>query len=216
MDTRITALSNVTAVGVTGVGDSGDPWIVTFTDPGGQDVAQMTATDSLTGGTGITTIATDTGGVSNVDEIQSVYNNADSGTFTLTYSGQTTAATAFDAAASLIDTRLTALSNVTDVAVTGTGTSGDPWIVTFSDPAGAIDEMTATDTGLVEVNVVSETTGGAGTEKAAFHLGVDGVAVLPFTRNGWFVCGAAEALNYYTDTDGNVVVSVGYDTVGGS
>ncbi len=216
VDTAITALSNVVSVTVTGVGDGGDPWVVTFTDPGGQDVAEMTATDNLTGGTATTNIATTTAGVANVDEIQSLYNNADSGTFTITYSGQTTAATAFDAAASVVDTNLTALSNVADVAVTGAGTSADPWIVTFSDPAGAIDEVTATDTGLIEVNVVGEQTPGAGTEKAAFHLGVDGVAVLPFNRGGWFECGSAESLNFTTDTSGNAVLLVTYDTVGGS
>ncbi len=217
LDTALQGLSNITAVTVTGAGTSGDKWIITFTDPGGQNVAEITTNDTnLTGGTPSSTIATTTPGVSNTDEIQSVYNNADSGTFTLTYSGQTTAAIAFDVSASGLDTALELLSNVSDVAVTGAGTSGSPWLVTFSNPAGAIDEMTATDTGLVEVNVVGEQTPGAGTEKIAFHVGVDGDVVLPFNPAGWFESGSAESLNVTTDTSGNAVILVTYDTVGGS
>ena len=176
-------------------------------------VAEITTTDTnLTGGTPTSTIATTTPGVSNVDEIQSVYNDADSGTFTITYSGQTTGNIAFDATAAAVDTAMELLSNVTATAVTGTGTSASPWLITFSDPAGAIDEVTATDTGLVEVNVVTESTAGAGTEKFAFHSGIDGVLVLP-SKGSWFDCDTAEALTYTTDTSGNVAILVGY-TIG--
>ncbi|MCH6556470.1 MAG: hypothetical protein IH797_07690 [Chloroflexi bacterium] len=46
---------------VTGSGTSGDPWVVTFVDPGKQNVAEMTADDTnLTGGT--STISTTTEG----------------------------------------------------------------------------------------------------------------------------------------------------------
>ena len=56
------ALSTITDVIVTGSGTSGDPWLVTFVDPGNKDLPLMTANDTnLVGGT--TTIAEDTKGV---------------------------------------------------------------------------------------------------------------------------------------------------------
>lgn len=68
------------------------------------------------------------------------------GTFTLTYSGQTTAAIAYNATAATVQTELEALSNigVGDVAVTGA--AGGPWTVTFQGALGATDvaQMTAT------------------------------------------------------------------------
>lgn len=60
---------------------------------------------------------------------------ATGGTFTLTYSGQTTGTIAFNASASDVQTALEALSNIAagEVTVTGTG----PWVVTFS--GGSLD-----------------------------------------------------------------------------
>lgn len=215
LKTALELLDGITTVTTSGAGTSGDPWIVTFTSPGATDVAILVADDtSLTNGT--STIAEDTKGVTAVSEIQSVYNDAGDGTFTLTYSGQTTAAIDYDATAAQMVIDLELLSNVTEVEATGTGTSTDPWLVTFINPGGPLAEMTATDTSLVEVCVVAESTPGGGTEKAAFHLGIDGVAVLPHSPTGWFDCGAAQALSYSSDTSGNVVVMVEYETVGGS
>jgi len=58
------AISTITDVTVTGSGTSGDPWLVTFVDPGNRDVPLMTTTDTnLTGHTVGTTIAEDTQGV---------------------------------------------------------------------------------------------------------------------------------------------------------
>jgi hypothetical protein len=56
-----------------------------------------------------------------------------SGTYTLTYSGQTTGAIAFNATPAQVETAIEALSNVTDVEV-DTGT-GDNLLVTFVDTA---------------------------------------------------------------------------------
>lgn len=66
------------------------------------------------------------------NEIQKITINATGGTFTLTYSGQTTDAIAFDASSSDVQSALEALSNleVGDIAVTGN--NGGPWTVTFT------------------------------------------------------------------------------------
>jgi len=84
-----------------------------------------------------------------IDEVQQAYNNATAGTFTLTFSGQTTADIAYNASAAIVESSLEALSNITDVTVTGVGTSGDPWVVTFVNPGKQnVAEMTADDSNL--------------------------------------------------------------------
>jgi hypothetical protein len=65
------------------------------------------------------------------------------GTFTLTYSGQTTAAIAYNAAAGTVQSRLEALSNLGTNRVSATGSAGGPYTVSFR---GGLDvaQMTAT------------------------------------------------------------------------
>lgn len=66
------------------------------------------------------------------NEIQSFYvSNASSGTFTLTYSGQTTGNLAWNISAGALKTALELLSTIDLVDVTGSGTSGSPWLVEF-------------------------------------------------------------------------------------
>lgn len=141
MDTRLQALSNVTAVTVTG--SDAFPMVVEFTDPTGA-IDLMTFDDALlTGDTvGVTVVETQAG-VDNVYEVVSFWIDGDTGTFTLSYGGQTSASIVYSANAALIDTRLTALSTITDVAVTGAGTLLSPFVVTFADPAGAATAITA-------------------------------------------------------------------------
>ena len=81
------------------------------------------------------------------DTVQRVENDATGGTFTLTYDGQTTAATAFDTTAATVKTNIEALSNVTAATVTGTGTAATPWVIFFNTATGQ-NIMTADDTGL--------------------------------------------------------------------
>lgn len=77
------------------------------------------------------------------NELQSVETDATGGTFTLTFDGETTAATAYDAPSSAVEAALEALSTVDDVAVTGAGTSADPWLVEFVGSAvGGTDQPT--------------------------------------------------------------------------
>ncbi len=97
-----------------------------------------------------------------IDEVQQVYNNATAGTFTLTFSGQTTADIAYNASAAIVESSLEALSNITDVTVTGGGTSGDPWVVSFVDPGKQnVAEITADDSNLTGgTSTISTTTEG--------------------------------------------------------
>jgi hypothetical protein len=65
------------------------------------------------------------------------------GTFTLTYSGQTTAAIAYNASALVVQQRLVALSNVEEGGVSVTGSNGGPYTVTFTSGQD-VAQMTAT------------------------------------------------------------------------
>ncbi len=149
VEAALEALPNITDVFVYGTGTSADPWVVEFRDPGGQDVAQMTADDSgLTGGT--TTITTSIQG-------------SDGGTFTLTFDGQTTSALAYNATASQVEAALEALPNITNVTVTGSGTSSDPWVVTFVDPGDQdVKQLTADDSNLSGTTTITTVTEGRG------------------------------------------------------
>ena len=99
--------------------------MITFLDPGGQNIDEITTDDTLL--VGSSTVVTTT-----------------EGTFTLTFGGQTTAAIDFDALAMDVETALDALSSIEDVSVTGSGTLGDKWMVTFLDP-GAMDVSAMTE-----------------------------------------------------------------------
>lgn len=91
-------------------------------------------------------------GVDVVAEVQTVDTDGTGGDFTLTLNGQETAAIAYNATTATMDTRIQALAAVT--AVTVTGSTGGPWVITFNDGLGPLGIMTADDTGLT-----GETTG---------------------------------------------------------
>lgn len=141
-------LSNITSVYVTGNGIASDPWVVRFFDPYVAP-APFTQNDSgLTGGT-LTYNQTLAGG--------------GGGTFTLTLDGQTTGTISWDADAATVTTALEALSNVTDVTVTGTGISTDPWVVEFVDPGAQDVPLMSGDPGNLNGSVyISETQSGYG------------------------------------------------------
>jgi hypothetical protein len=71
------------------------------------------------------------------------------GTFTLTYSGQTTAAIAYNATAAAVQSALEALSNIApgDVAVTGGPGPGTPYDVTFGGAYAGTDVTSMTAAG---------------------------------------------------------------------
>lgn len=118
-------------------------------------------------------------GPTGLDEVQTVTisGGPTGGTFTLTYSGQTTAAIAYNASASAVRSALGALSNLNAEDITVTGANGGPYTVTFG--AGAVEgqnvaQMTATGsfTGGSSPSVaVATTIGGGGA------VVVDGVSI---------------------------------------
>lgn len=98
--------------------------------------------------------------VSSGNEVQSVtVSGASSGTFTLTYAGQTTSGVAFDAAASAVQTALRALSNIGSGNVTVGGANGGPFTVTFTGTLRDtnVAQMTASAAGLDAGTVVVAT-----------------------------------------------------------
>ncbi|WP_280393054.1 hypothetical protein [Nocardia wallacei] len=84
----------------------------------------------------------------NTNEVQTVTvtGGPTGGTFTLTYSGQTTSAIAYNASASTVQTAIAALSNVGSGNVAVTGSNGGPYTVTFQGTLGSknVAQMTAT------------------------------------------------------------------------
>jgi hypothetical protein len=86
-----------------------------------------------------------------VNEIQVLLVDATGGTYTLTYSGQTTAAIAYDAAASAVQSALEALSNLApgDVAVSQEA-AGQPYVIEFGGTLANtnVTQITTTDTAL--------------------------------------------------------------------
>ncbi|MGW5689784.1 hypothetical protein ACWEWX_02135 [Streptomyces asiaticus] len=114
------------------------------------------------------------------------------GTYTLTFSGQTTAGIAYNATAAQVKTALEALSNVNpgDVTVTGGPHPGTPVVVTFVGQylGDDVGQMTASGAGLTggtspAVSVATTTAGGTatasdGTETLAGFL-VDGIFFNP-------------------------------------
>lgn len=163
LETNLEALSNITDVTVTGSGTPADPYVVTFDDPGSQNVVEMTGdASSLTGGGGqVTTI---TNAVASADEQQTVTIGVavTGGTFTLSFQEEETAAIAYNAAASAVETALESLSTIDGVTVSGS--AGGPWTVTFDSAlhsATNVELLVADGTNLI---------GGAGTETLSYTV----------------------------------------------
>lgn len=122
VQSALIALSNIGASDVSVSGSAGGPYTVTFQGAlAGTDVAELTASAT---------------GLQGTDEIQHLTVDATNGDYTLTFSGQTTAAIDHDAVAADVQAALVALSNIApgDVVVTGgPGDSGGttPYILTF-------------------------------------------------------------------------------------
>lgn len=116
-------------------GTSGNPWVVEFQDPHVLAAGVMTGDGSgLTGGTlTITTI---------LDPAL---------TFTLSIQAETTASIAWDATTTVVNDRLEALNAVNDVTVSGDGSPGSPYKVTFVDPEVLLGPMFGTGTGLTVI-----------------------------------------------------------------
>lgn len=126
-----------------------------------------------------------------VDEVQSVAiagTPPTGGTFTLTHSGQTTAAIAFDADAAEVEAALQALSNIDagDVLCSGTDLPGGTILVTFRRGLGGqnVDAMTGSAANLTggannTITIATPTAGIRGTFR-----GAQAGALLADTTNG--------------------------------
>ncbi len=131
IESALEALSNITGVAVTGSGTNIDPWVITFDDPGAEDVPELTGDPAnLTGGGG--TVITVTTAAPHVDEVQTITLGVGvtGGSFTLAFDGEPTTGIAFNANAAAVESALEALIGIDDVTVTGSG----PWVVTFDGP----------------------------------------------------------------------------------
>jgi hypothetical protein len=117
-----------------------------------------------------------------IAEIETVTITGDptGGTFTLTYTGQTTAAIAYNATANAVQVALEALNNLNHGDVRVTGTAGGPYTVTFRGSLGNITQMTASAAGLTggtaPAVVVATTQQGA--QAYGTVLGVGGAEVV--------------------------------------
>lgn len=93
----------------------------------------------------------------------------DGGTFTLTYSGQTTAAIAYNATAAAVQDALEALSNIAVGDVFVTGNAGGPYTIKFRAGLGNVAAITASGAGLTGGTspgvTMATTTTGAGSGK---------------------------------------------------
>lgn len=136
--------------------DNGEPFTVT----GGSSNA---------GGFAVS-VTTLTAGVADTNEIQNVaLDGATSGTFTLTFQGQTTGAVAYNASAGTLQTALEALSNIASGDVTVTGDAGGPWAVEFKQAYAGVNVALMTGDGSSldggqSVEVVETSSGGGGNE----------------------------------------------------
>lgn len=162
----------LTAPGTVNVTKTGDIFSVEFT--GYQGNAEQTITSAGTwlaadGRYDIPVTITTPGGT-NTNEVQTVTltPTPTGGTFTLTYSGQTTSAIAFDASAATVDAALEALSNIGAGDVSVTGSAGGPWTVTFTGALAAtnVAQMTGSGAGLTgaatQTLTVTDVTASAG------------------------------------------------------
>ncbi len=141
VQTALENLSNIAPGDVVVTGSAGGPWTVEFQGVyAATDVALMTVgAASLLGTNEKQTVA--------IDDATS------SGTFTLTYSGQTTAAIAYNANAAAVQSALEALSNIEvgDVEVTGGPGPGTDWVVEFKATLGSTDVAMMTGNGTLLV-----------------------------------------------------------------
>lgn len=94
------------------------------------------------------------------DEVQEVYNSSTSGTFTLTFLGQTSSDIQYNANAATVRSILQQMASITSVTVTGAGTSGDPWVITFKDPGGNVPLLVADDSSMDGSSTITQTTAG--------------------------------------------------------
>ena len=153
METALDALSNIADGDVEVTGwpwDAGGntPYTLTWLASLGATVATPTTDDALlTGGAGTAVVAVTTPWVTGVQEVQTIQITGGGGTFTITFSGQTTSALPYGSSAATVQAALWALSNIADndVIVTLSGTTYTlTWLATLGNVATPTATVTAT------------------------------------------------------------------------
>lgn len=156
------------------------------------------------------------------NEVQTITVDATGGTFTITYSGQTTSATAYNASASTVQTNLVALSNIDSGDVTVTGGPGDaggttPYVLTFGGALAQKDVAAVTTNagsltgGAGTATVATATAGPVGTAlTAALKGAANGVVSLPPGQGAWFRTNAGEGLSVTTGAGSTTGIQVQY------
>lgn len=150
MESQLEALSNLVSVAVT---KSGQVFTIEFTTvDGSADQPQMSVTAnagySATHSISVTTTpAGPAGSGTNEQQVITLTGVPTGGTFTLTFSGQTTSAIAYNASAATVDAALEALSNIGAGDVAVTGSAGGPWTVEFTGALAAANQPAMTGDG---------------------------------------------------------------------
>lgn len=153
METALDALSNITDGDVEVTGGPWDaggttPYVLTWLSSLGATVATPTTDPALlTGGAGTADVSVTTPWVTAVSEVQTIEITGTGGTFTITWSGQTTSALAYNASAATVQAALWALSNISDNDVTVTLTD-QTYTLTWLSSLGNVAAPTVTTTGL--------------------------------------------------------------------
>ena len=125
-------------------------------------------------------------GLSNEVQTLTVTGGPTGGTFTITWSGQTTTALAYNATAAQVQTTLEALSNIAPGDVTVTGNPGGPWTLTWGGAQlgknVAAPTTTESFTGGTDpdITIATPTAGGAAT------TGADNFAGFLFTEVSFY------------------------------
>lgn len=116
------------------------------TAPTGGALAVHKAASNAPASTSFTTLS---GTGAGADEVQTatITGGPTGGTFTLTYSGQTTSAIAYNATAAAVQGDLEALSNLAPGDVTVTGSAGGPYTLTFGGALAKTDVAALTASG---------------------------------------------------------------------
>lgn len=164
VQSALRGLSSINGAYVTVTGSPGD-YTLTFTSNlGSQPLPQTTIDNSA-----LTYTATTTAGVANVNEVQTIKLACPSGgTFTLTFSSQTTSTLAYNASTATVQSALQALSSINGANVNVTGTPGNYTLTFVGTLAGTnVTQATLTNTGLT---YTATTTIGDGTHNAVQSL----------------------------------------------
>lgn len=138
VQTALQALSNIETVSVT---KSGSVWTIEFTGIDGfANQSQLVASVYSASGTATNAVPVETVQQSatayDAEQLVTLFALPSAGTFLLSFDGETTDPIAWNAAASVVEAELEALSNIGSGNVAVSGDAGGPWLIAFTGPLG--------------------------------------------------------------------------------